>query len=446
MEAIKCPNCGSEKVKELTEEKYACLACDNIFLVHNLSKEFRQTDAHITDIHEDINEKLDNLSKNVNSVTINSNAQASRAKEILIEAQDNFDRGKYCEAYAGFKKYTGFEPDSCVGYEGMYKVILKLKGNTSTEKDKYAGYDLLNKMISCKDCDKEAVLTPMMQQYVAEKTETESRNLENEVNNACSENGIKNNGVEDGIKALIEFYEKQKDTTEKRYEQYRESSIKDYEEYSAMSDEEKKKKKLLKLIAPVIIGVLSLIFLHGFFRWVVVIIAVIWAWLSTASPVKWDDDSSDSNKWKDSINSNQTRADYWKTKEERLNDKEEFTISDMESVINDISKSCSSSDEIIENERIKQEDDISGYWIVEVGDSALHSVDFDASFNAREAVEKHCKETGIYNIHEPNNVYIYYTGIRIKKIRKSQAVTIQKLIQSYGIQNVNIRQMSPNEL
>lgn len=442
MEAIKCPNCGSEKVKELTEEKYACLACDNIFLVHNLSKEFRQTDAHITDMHEDINEKLDNLSKNVNSVTVNSNSQASRAKEILIEAQDNFDRGKYCEAYAGFKKYTGFEPDSCVGYEGMYKVILKLKGNTSKEKDKYAGYDLLNKMISCKDCDKEAVLTPMMQQYVAEKTETESRNLENEVNNACSENGIKNNGVEDGIKALIEFYEK--DTTEKRYEQYRESSIKDYEEYSAMSDEEKKKKKLLKLIAPVIIGVLSLILLHGFFRWVVVIIAVIWAWLSTASPVKWDDDSSDSNKWKDSINSNQTRADYWKTKEERLNDKEEFTISDMESVINDISKSCSSSDEIIENERIKQEDDISGYWIVEVGRGAMESV--DSSLKAREAVEKHCKETGIYNIHEPNNVFIHYSQIRIKKIRKSQAVTIQKLIQSYGIQNVNIRQMSPNEL
>ena len=444
MEAIKCPNCGSEKVKELTEEKYACLACDNIFLVHNLSKEFRQTDAHITDMHEDINEKLDNLSKNVNSVTRNSNAQASRAKEILIEAQDNFDRGKYCEAYAGFKKYTGFEPDSCVGYEGMYKVILKLKDNTSTEKNEYVGYDILKKIISCKDCDKEAVLTPMMQQYVAEKTETESRNLKNEVNNACSENGIKNNGVEDGIKALIEFYEKQKDITEKQYEKYRESSIKDYEKYSAMSDEEKKKKKLLKLIPPVIIGVISLIFLHGFFRWVVVIIAVIWAWLSTASPVKWDDDSSDSNKWKDSINSNQTRADYWKTKEERLNDKEEFTISDMESVINDISKSCSSSDEIIENERIKQEDDISGYWIVEVGHGALESV--DSSLKAREAVEKYCKETGIYNIHESNNVYIYYTGIRIKKIRKSQAVTIQKLIQSYGIPNVNIRQMSPNEL
>lgn len=122
-----------------------------------------------------------------------------------------------------------------------------------------------------------------------------------------------------------------------------------------MSDEEKKKKKLLKVIPPVIIGVISLIFLHGFFRWVVVIII-----------------------------------------------------------------------------------------IVEVGHGALESV--DSSLKAREAVEKYCKETGIYNIHESNNVYIYYTGIRIKKIRKSQAVTIQKLIQSYGIPNVNIRQMSPNEL
>ena len=53
MEAIKCPNCGSEKVKELTEEKYVCLGCDNIFLVHNLSKEFRQTDEHIADVHGD---------------------------------------------------------------------------------------------------------------------------------------------------------------------------------------------------------------------------------------------------------------------------------------------------------------------------------------------------------------------------------------------------------
>jgi len=38
MKAIKCPNCGSEQVKELTEEKYACMACDNVFLIHNSEK------------------------------------------------------------------------------------------------------------------------------------------------------------------------------------------------------------------------------------------------------------------------------------------------------------------------------------------------------------------------------------------------------------------------
>lgn len=440
MEAIKCPNCGSEKVKELTEEKYACLACDNIFLVHNLSKEFRQTDEHITDMHEDINERLDNLSKNVNSVTVNSNVQASRAKEILIEAQDNFDRGNYCEAYAGFKKYAGFVPDSYVGYEGMYKVISKLKDNSSKGNDIYAGFDILKKMISCKDCDKEAVLTPVMQQYTARKNQIKNGDVKNEVDKACQENGIINYDVDDGIKKLIEFYEEQKNIAENKYEQYKEKRIKNYEKYSAMSDSEKKKKKLLKLIPPVIIGVLAFILLHGFFRWVVVIIAVIWAVFSNVSPKKWDEESSDNDTWKNDIASNQRRADYWKTKEQMVNNRNDFTISDMESVINNNSNSGVPSDEIIQNERIRQEDDISGYWIVEVEQGALSSVDSDVSFKAREAVEKHCKETGIYNIHE-SNMYISWNGIEIRRIRKSQAVTIQKLIQSYGIQNVNIRQM-----
>lgn len=40
MEEIKCPSCGSGAVRKITEEKYECMACDNLFLVHNLSKEF----------------------------------------------------------------------------------------------------------------------------------------------------------------------------------------------------------------------------------------------------------------------------------------------------------------------------------------------------------------------------------------------------------------------
>lgn len=55
-EAIKCPNCGSEKCQEVTKEKWICLACDNVFLIHNLSKEFKKTDKHLTEVHQDLKE------------------------------------------------------------------------------------------------------------------------------------------------------------------------------------------------------------------------------------------------------------------------------------------------------------------------------------------------------------------------------------------------------
>ena len=69
MEEIKCPSCGSGAVRKITEEKYECMACDNLFLVHNLSKEFQKTDEHIDfkinrleqkkrSYNEDLNENL----------------------------------------------------------------------------------------------------------------------------------------------------------------------------------------------------------------------------------------------------------------------------------------------------------------------------------------------------------------------------------------------------
>ena len=71
MEAIKCPNCGSEKIKEVTEEKYICLACDNVFLVHNLSKEFQKTEEHIDLVHKDLKDAIDYIKNNSG----NSNAE-----------------------------------------------------------------------------------------------------------------------------------------------------------------------------------------------------------------------------------------------------------------------------------------------------------------------------------------------------------------------------------
>ena len=63
MEAIKCPNCGSEKCKELTKEQWQCLACDNIFLIYDSSKEFRQTDEHISEVHEDLKNQIKELAQ-----------------------------------------------------------------------------------------------------------------------------------------------------------------------------------------------------------------------------------------------------------------------------------------------------------------------------------------------------------------------------------------------
>lgn len=80
MKAIKCPNCGSEQVKELTEEKYACMACDNVFLIHNHSKEFRKTDEHISSMHQDLK---DDISKLMNSSNIDPDAIIEKAEQHL---------------------------------------------------------------------------------------------------------------------------------------------------------------------------------------------------------------------------------------------------------------------------------------------------------------------------------------------------------------------------
>lgn len=142
MEAIKCPNCGSEKVKELTEEKYACTACDNIFLVHNLSKEFQQTDEHISAMHEDLKSTIENTTGRVDSlVNMVKNADTLFGQDHIEEAEDI-----YLEI---IKKYAW----SYEGYYGMIRCIL--------EDDKYRPNRIqaLNKYFSdmkvCDDCTPE---------------------------------------------------------------------------------------------------------------------------------------------------------------------------------------------------------------------------------------------------------------------------------------------------
>lgn len=113
MKAIKCPNCGSEQVKELTEEKYACMACDNVFLIHNHSKEFRKTDEHISSMHQDLK---DDISKLINSSNIDPDA-------IIEKAEQHLKKKDWDIASDLYDKASQENPDKSKAWYGLYRSL-----------------------------------------------------------------------------------------------------------------------------------------------------------------------------------------------------------------------------------------------------------------------------------------------------------------------------------
>lgn len=103
MEVIKCPVCGNENCKEVMADKYVCLACDNVFLVHNLSKEFKQTDEHIERVYTDLKDTIIS-----NSTTNNNLSSAYKSALSLVK------RGEYNDAQKIFK-------DICMKYAWSYR-------------------------------------------------------------------------------------------------------------------------------------------------------------------------------------------------------------------------------------------------------------------------------------------------------------------------------------
>lgn len=97
MVAIKCPNCGSEKCRQLTDEKYLCHACDNEFLIHNLSKEFRQTDEHIKQMHTDLKDIILNSASTSDldkvyrsAMSLRQRGDVERASEMFLDICDEY--------------------------------------------------------------------------------------------------------------------------------------------------------------------------------------------------------------------------------------------------------------------------------------------------------------------------------------------------------------------
>jgi len=337
MEAIKCPNCGSEKVKELTEEKYVCLGCDNIFLVHNLSKEFRQTDAHIADVHEDISKKIDVLSKSVASVSVHSDANNVRAKEVLVEAEDNLLKRKFSDAYVGFKKYVSFIPDSYVGYWGMYRAISNMK-KIKEEEDFYNGFDVLKKALECEDCNREEVLESTRKKYQEYVDTIFIPNLNEVVRISCEENNIQQKDAETDIQQLIEFHESQRKNLEDEIETDKANTEESIRKFDELTENEKKEKLKKALIPPIVVFVLSLIFLGGFLRILAIIIEVIWMILAygfNSKPLEWDEKDSWNIEKRKKIDEHQKQVDYWKNQLEMLYSHSGVGISDIEKMICD---------------------------------------------------------------------------------------------------------------
>lgn len=162
MQVIKCPNCGSGEVQHLKEDKYYCLSCDNTFMLHDSSKEFRKTDEHITDVHKDLKETISSLSSTI------TEGSGGEQKGVLIHGMQALKRDNFFEAYDAFDKYCYYVPNS---YEGHYGKFCALTENfkcnyTANRQHMYDGFDALAKALECEDCDKEKVLSNAKAYYV----------------------------------------------------------------------------------------------------------------------------------------------------------------------------------------------------------------------------------------------------------------------------------------
>lgn len=147
MEGIICPHCGNGNVQELTEEKYKCLACGNDFLVHNLSKEFRQTDEHISEMHKDIKEAINNIATNNWSAEMNATFENAFH---LIEI------GKYDTA---LKKFLVLCEEQSATYQSWWgKFLAKTENLQLSSEELICSKEMINcitNMRNCKDYTQE---------------------------------------------------------------------------------------------------------------------------------------------------------------------------------------------------------------------------------------------------------------------------------------------------
>lgn len=174
MEAVRCPNCGNGNVKELTEEKYYCLACDNVFLIHNLSKEFQKTDEHITRTDEHITNIHQDLKEDIQKI-----ARGSQFDEaaMLKKAEEHLKMEDWEIASETYETIANECPQHSAGWYGLYRALtgdfkavnryalFVCDGNYQDDGDKETGQDAffygngyIKRALTCEDADQKTII------------------------------------------------------------------------------------------------------------------------------------------------------------------------------------------------------------------------------------------------------------------------------------------------
>lgn len=436
MEAIKCPNCGSEKVKELTEEKYVCLGCDNIFLVHNLSKEFRRTDAHIADVHADISKKIDEIKG------VAGTSDKMMLKRLVANAETLLEED-LLEAYKAFREYAMIEPESAVGYEGMFRAItddytedaaLYVDASDIDIEDPdlydvlYDGFDVLIKALKCKDVDREKLLDNVLTSYKYSAKHLSYKSFfEEDEDDEDDEEFNPSEAYENVCEAITKMENEIKQCDKEMQE-----NVKALKEYENLTKEEKRKKFLISKIPAVVLFIIGLMIGGGFLRIIFFIGAVLCLLCLLVVGNKPIDESE---RLQNAIEGNNEVINLLVKVKKKIEDIDILTIDDMEKMIyenytkGDTAEEvyvqlCEAEEERLEEERLEEErqaEIAEGYFSVSVHNWGRNRI------QVRDIMCNNCADKRYVN-----ECYRKKSVCTINGFRKSEAYQLQEKLMKWG--------------
>lgn len=157
MKNIVCPSCGSVKISVLENDKAVCLACDNVFTIHDYSKEFEKTSLKMDKNKEELLGAIESI-KESHSM---ANQDTERFDRLLEKAATYIKLRDKKKAIACATEATELMPEKAIGYivlyhawtdvyreTGAYEIMLNTK--KSAEASKIA--DTIKKALKCPDC------------------------------------------------------------------------------------------------------------------------------------------------------------------------------------------------------------------------------------------------------------------------------------------------------